>query len=352
MKKLFLSLIVTALGALGMYAQDEFIATLNHGSELSTFFGENALAQACEAAENGDVITLSPGVFLGCSMDKAITLRGAGYKPMAGNNYVPTQITGGLTVYPSSKAGSAFEMECLEVLCKVKIIGDSLAPVRLNKCLFQEAVQTYGISMNAHSCIFNARLQANGSTSYAGDYMGLGTAKNTTLNCNNCVMRQVYANGLDTFYNKIGKIRACNCILLPFKNGSLEYSVIINSIILGGYPVLKGCSVVNCIGINTNNTDDLFAMVDNPGNQMVEGYGDTAFSEVFKTWKNENFSSYETYELTDEAAARYLGDDGTQVGVYGGASPFNVNPTTPQVTKFSVNSTTENGQLKVKINVE
>ena len=85
---------------------------------------------------------------------------------------------------------------------------------------------------------------------------------------------------------------------------------------------------------------------------MVEGYGDTAFSEVFKTWKDKNFSPDETYELTEEAAATYLGNDGTQVGIYGGSSPFNANPTSPQVTKFSVNSTTENGQLKVKINVE
>ena len=60
----------------------------------------------------------------------------------------------------------------------------------------------------------------------------------------------------------------------------------------------------------------------------------------------------ETFELTETAAATYLGDDGTQVGIYGGTNPFNPTPTNPQVKKFTVNSTTDGDQLKVKINVE
>ncbi len=60
----------------------------------------------------------------------------------------------------------------------------------------------------------------------------------------------------------------------------------------------------------------------------------------------------ETFELTETAVATYLGDDGTQVGIYGGTNPFNPTPTNPQVKKFTVSSTTEGDQLKVKINVQ
>lgn len=60
----------------------------------------------------------------------------------------------------------------------------------------------------------------------------------------------------------------------------------------------------------------------------------------------------ETFELTEEAAATYLGDDGKQVGIYGGTDPFNPTPTNPQVKKFIVNSNANNGKLSVKINVE
>ena len=84
---------------------------------------------------------------------------------------------------------------------------------------------------------------------------------------------------------------------------------------------------------------------------MVEGIGDEAYGNVFKTYLGTP-SLAETYELTETAAATYLGDDGTQVGIYGGTNPFNPTPTNPQVKKFTVNSTTEGDQLKVKINVE
>jgi len=81
---------------------------------------------------------------------------------------------------------------------------------------------------------------------------------------------------------------------------------------------------------------------------MAEGFN------IFKTltWLGESPAFTETFELTETAAATYLGDDGTQVGIYGGTTPFNPTPTNPQVKKFTVNSTTEGDQLKVKINVE
>ena len=58
MKKLFLSLIVTALGALGCLAQTNLVATLSHSSNIQEFYGASALSEAYTAAENGDVITL------------------------------------------------------------------------------------------------------------------------------------------------------------------------------------------------------------------------------------------------------------------------------------------------------
>ena len=88
---------------------------------------------------------------------------------------------------------------------------------------------------------------------------------------------------------------------------------------------------------------------------MIEGRGEVAFRKVFTTATSisAGLDSYqETYELTETAAATYLGEDGTQVGIYGGAHPFNLTPTIPRVTNFTVNSTTVGDQLKVKINVE
>ena len=58
MKKLFLSLIAVIVGTMGSYAQSDLIATLTHGSSLTTFPGATALSEAYTAAAEGDVITL------------------------------------------------------------------------------------------------------------------------------------------------------------------------------------------------------------------------------------------------------------------------------------------------------
>lgn len=346
MKKLFLSLMAVLMGTMSMQAQDDLVATLNHGSTISTFTGGDALSQAYEAAVDGDVITLSPGVFTGLDMNKAIILRGAGYKPMANNGYMSTQISGTMKITLNSEASYTFEMEGLDFLHSVYLYGDKLAPLKISKCYFRESVSGHGISMNAVSCVFHQL--------YAEYFNGNGNGyKNTTLNCHNCVISYASSQGL---YNSvIAKIVAYNCIV--FQTYGLPYSVLINSIIISSssdYPLSETCSAEHCIGINSNGYGrEIFKNIVNPTNVMVEGEGETAYANVFKTLRNiSNMNIYETFELTDVAAAQYLGDDGKQVGIYGGNNPFNLDSTNPQVTKFSVSSTNENGQLKIKINVE
>ena len=57
--------------------------------------------------------------------------------------------------------------------------------------------------------------------------------------------------------------------------------------------------------------------------------------------------------LTDDAAAKYLGQDGTQVGIHGGSFPFSDVPQIPQITKRDIAVKTSNdGKLDVDIKVE
>lgn len=60
----------------------------------------------------------------------------------------------------------------------------------------------------------------------------------------------------------------------------------------------------------------------------------------------------EDYHLTEAAAKTYLGTDGTQVGIYGGAYPYDETPDYPLVKNLEVKGIHENGKLQVKINVE
>ena len=355
MKKLFLSLIVAAVGALGMYAQDDLVATLSHGSELSTFSGADALAQAYEAATDGDVITLSPGVFNAVNIEKAITVRGAGYKPMASNGYVSTQLVGDIRINNvPTESTSVLTFEGIHFIGSMMLFGNNFAPIRFVKSRFEESVMGLGINMSAYSCIFAVSL--NASCHYNDN-------RSTTIKCFNCVIVKASSSGICNNGLYFGKIVATNCLVGIYAAHWVDDSEFSNCIIISSNgsdnsPLRETCSAHNCLGINSNGTPNLFENLIDSSNVMAEGSGEAAFTPIFKTLKTlypnpDHTPAYtETFELTEEAAATYLGYDGTQVGVYGGNMPFNANPTSPQVTKFSVNSTTENGQLKVKINVE
>lgn len=351
MKKLILSLIAVAVGTLSSFAQSDLVATLSHGSSLSTFSGIDALAQAYAAAEEGDVITLSPGVFNAVNIEKAITVRGAGMQPMESNGYVATELSGIFTINVPSDAASNCMIEGAKMLGRVDVYGSNMAPMVFSKCRFEGILYACGVSMTAHSCFF-AHLWAL--------YENNSIYKNTTINCFNCIILNATTAGYNTAQAVSAKIIASNSIVLPWGNG-VPNSVFYNCIIIAGYaggtyynPLPETCSADHCIGIWQRDTDDLFCNIVNSTNTMLEGRGEAAFTNVFKSITSVgNLSSINaTFELTETAAATYLGDDGTQVGIYGGTNPFNPTPTNPQVKKFTVNSTTEGDRLKVKINVE
>lgn len=348
MKKMILSLIVVVAGTLSCFAQDDLVATLNHGSSLTTYMGEDALAQAYEAAVDGDVITLSPGVFVAVDMKKAITLRGAGYKPMASNGYVSTQITGSMSIQIPSSGTSVFTMEGLDFINgNVYITSDKKYDVVLSKSKFRGNVYGHGINLKATHCIF-ANLNAN----YNGEYNGAIIARNTTFHCQSCVISNAYCSGLDG--TKMNKIIATNCFVEYY---SVPYSTFTNCIItqLGSNssigPLPETCTAHCCVGFNSYWGSGVFNNIGDPTNVMLDEKAGDAYTKLFKTFGNSS-SIYETFELTDAAKTTYLGDDGTQVGIYGGTAPFTLESTNPQVTKFVVSSTTEGSQLKVKINVE
>ena len=76
-------------------------------------------------------------------------------------------------------------------------------------------------------------------------------------------------------------------------------------------------------------------------------------STVFKSYKGGRFSDTQKFELTDDAQKKYLGMDGTQVGIHGGMLPFSSTPSNPQITKCNVAAkSTADGKLSVDIEVK
>ena len=88
---------------------------------------------------------------------------------------------------------------------------------------------------------------------------------------------------------------------------------------------------------------------------MDVDFGANSADKIYALFKNYNgtYNAATTFELTDEAKELYKGDDGTEVGMYGGNLPFSSKMQAPQITKCDVApKTTDDGKLSVDIEVK
>ena len=141
------------------------------------------------------------------------------------------------------------------------------------------------------------------------------------------------------------------CVNTYFKNCILAYY---SSYFGSSDNILPtSCTAYNCVGIGGGSSIFSNIAYKNNTNTWVS----TSVASIFKTYTGYQsmsiISDSETFELTDEAKTKYLGTDGTQIGLYGGNLIYNENPTTPQITKCNVAAkSTADGKLSVDIEVK
>ena len=329
MKKLLLSVVVMMLASTS-FAQNTVVASLSHGTETSLFYGSNALIDAVEKAESGDIINLSAGTFKATDITKAINLRGAGI-----SSDEPTYIINNFTVEISADDANRFTMEGIRCQNTIFTKGTFDNP-HFVKCQFN-AVQN-GTESDAVTNILFVNCKITGKINVGG---------NNSVNFINSYVTSIgrYQNGL---------ITAENCILNQRGLGDLAQSQWYNCIFFcTGYSesYLPADAVVkNCIYPEYNGNNyayDIFrGMISHPGTAIFK------YDETFKTFTGA-YSDEETFELTDAAKAKYLGTNGKEVGLYGGPVEFDLTPSYPLISKMTVDEKTDdNGQLKVEIGIK
>lgn len=285
------------------------IAVLNQSGELKTFQGYDALKQAYEAANEGDIITLSSGVFdLPGNWGKGITIRGVGMMPgenptiiqpytMQLSNYTPT----------ITFEGILFDKE-------ISIYGSAAANLNFYKCwiLGLSDVTTSSASINFMHCYLNKGFlnQSNNIkliNCYVNDITG-----GSSSTYENCVIDGQYGRGIYS-----------NCIITTDQNYSALESYY---------------TFTNCVS-----NKDIFSL------STALSTNNKYLPEVTDFFKEGS----QTYELKDEYATTLLGNDGTQVGMHGGSAPFSKYPTGLRITKFeAAKETSSDGKLPVEISVE
>ena len=336
MKKfMFILMVALVSGFSKSVAQNTLVATLSHGEDITMYYGTYALQEAHAAAASGDVINLSGGAFQSVNITKAVTLRGTGIDDAA-----PTYISGDFTINIPSSDANRLSMEGIRCTGTITMRGTFNSPYFVKS-------QFYAFNYYDNPTIKNAMFANCKITS---SYNLIGSSTVQFINS--------YVSGFQNASSTTSAASFINCVIKPQNSGHYpEYicsSQLLNCIIYQTCYNTKNSSnklpsstiATNCVSIGYSN---LFgAQAANTGNKSVN-YNE--FNKVFKTFTGA-YSDSQTFELTDEAKTTYLGNDGTEVGLYGGVLPYSSTPSYPQITKMNVaNKTTADGKLSVEIEV-
>lgn len=317
MKK-FISLVATMI-AIVSFGQNTLVATLTHGDEISMFYGAYAFQNVMKAAVDGDIISLSGGGFQSTNITKAVTIRGTGI-----DDANPTYIINNFTIEIPDTTSNRLTIEGVRI---------------------SNTITTKGTLNNAY---------------FVKDYIG-GFTTNGTVN--NAVFANCKVDKPKVISSNKATMQFINCYVSFFDNSSFSTpseASFINCIMVGEAVSLICSSIlVNCIVENkTKNYFAYFPSNTSATNCIAIGNGNP-FYFIVSGAKNKYdvpisifTDSNDLNDLTDEAKAKYLGTDGTPVGMYGGTLPYNTTPSYPQITKMNVaNKTTADGKLSVEIEV-
>ena len=344
-----------SISAASVFAQSSLIATLSHEGEITAFYGASALQQAHEAAVHGDVITLSSGTFLPVDITKAITLRGAGMELDSVNNILPTVISDDFKIGVVDDSLEHLTMEGIyhnhNIVLNGKISNAVFIKNRFGKLRCSETENTCLDNCSFVHCKIANELrvsQSGTSCNVTNCYIGkFGYIKNensgSSMSFSNCIVNTSFVDNrtaseanawIERFYN----CSFVNCVIIGTNRFITQNyaTVLIDKLPLNS--TAYHSVSINCSG-------GCFGNISNTTNQH------STFDEVFKEFTG-TYNDNITFELTDEAKTKFLGTDGTQVGIYGGAMPFDPITTNPRITKCSVAAkSTADGKLSVDIEV-
>lgn len=304
---------------------------LQHKGNITTFEPDSIQA-ACDAAVDGDTILLNEGTFTGFEINKRITVRGTGMKSVV-NGTIKVSIP-------------ADTMRLASTLLESISVGDvrittAINGVKVLKC------QMNTIEFAAVDNMVIDRCQITGQYYYRYQYYIYGlilpfyggrlTVLNSKINDVICSDGSNWGDGKrTTFIN-------CNIsrISSPLSVSVLGFcGTIINSILDGdgGKALSRGCVLTNNLINAKVNTDASCITTDNKLYESDEALISNSDIECV----------YDTETLVSKG---YLGNDGTVVGIYGGTTPFTLEPAVPKVTNSLMQLDTENKKLNVTLTV-
>lgn len=332
MKKILISLAIVLMAVLNTFAQDVQLVTVQHGTEMQAFYGSDAFKSAIAAAQTGDIISLSGGNYNSATIDKAVTIQGAGYVDDFKNNRYRTHFVGAMSINLSEGATGLY-IEGISTYDNLNIEGNVVS-LYFGCCLMTKevTVKSESTQLSFMHCRINK-------------LMLTGVSHSALLR--NCAIDEFHGSSNN---QEDGVVE--NCVIGRCFNDVVRFTFK-NNVLYGAHP-RGGCtsgSLNNSYYYNLINTNfSLPSGVIQEGNKGINNYYESDFLTTIFGSNSSNYMS--ALNLTEEGK-KYLGADGTEVGIHGGSTPFTDYTSVPQITQKVVAPQSDvNGRLSVKFVIE
>ena len=329
MKKFLLSLMALGCMTVAQGQTDVWTATLQHGDDVTVFRMGNALSEAYNTAVDGDVITLSEGTFGGITINKSITIYGAGYE----NNEVTgtrlTKINGDVYIAQTSDTVSSVHIEGCYIAGKFYTGSKNgwsysfLTSLCVQNCWVNNDFHIY-------SPVGDVVLTNNVLNNVYGSSYAL-----TSLLIQNCCINNQVAN-----FPALSPISVDHCVINGGSSGAYYYT---NDIFMSSntsYGLNAGANVRNCLfRFDYNTYLTVFAE-----NCYIASTG------IFSDIENSNDGSYvmnRTWALQQPEV--WVGNDGTPIGPIGGLG-WSTTPRIPVINSLELN--VQGSQLLINYDAE
>ena len=290
--------------AVGANAANDGKAILHHDKKPTAIYDADKLSDALNAAVAGDTIYLSAGMYPTFTLDKAITIKGAGTN---------TKISNGVTIdIPGNPTLTSSLLEAVEVNGAITVKSDMtnflIKMVKTTDLQFANQLNTNAL---VDRCYLDKFTITSAMTDFYVRNSYIWNLTSTSLKFNKCNFINCRIKG---DWNKAAG-RFINCELRRTgDNTSIKSSILSYSLVY---------SYNNYLGVD-------------PSSYQEKVYFD---------------ATYDWLSFDDRLNKGYICKDGTVVGVEGGKTPYSLTPSGPKETSSTVKVSDSDKKLNVTITV-
>ena len=289
--------------AVAANAANDGKAILHHDKKPTAIYDADKLSDALNAAVAGDTIYLSAGMYPTFTLDKAITIKGAGTN---------TKISNGVTIdIPGNPTLTSSLLEAVEVngaiTVKSNMTNFLIKMVKTTNLLFANELNTPNALVDR--CYLDKFTITSAMTDFYVRNSYIWYLTSTSLKFNKCNFINCRIQG---DWNKAAG-RFINCELRRTgDNTSIKSSILSYSLVY---------SYFNSVNAST--------------------YQEKVYFDSNNNWLS----------VDDRLNKGYICKDGTVVGVEGGKTPYSLTPSGPKETSSTVKVSDSEKKLNVSINV-